>query len=262
MKRFLILICCILLLAGCGEEQVFITGDLYNLEIPVSDTEVLTISFPSSVKLLETDNNVYWEFDQDVNLRVMTNTDIGTSRKTDYDSVYHSKATVSKILDNCSIVVECPEYMNDTFVSILGKSSLNTNDITLEQDYRLESLPTYNNVEMCLDEHNFYMPLSSSENDFTLYLSAISNTGTDWLECWTKDCEISLLEKQMLTLVSVNTDADYVSWYMDDGTLYMEYGENICAAKRLSFNQWYIYYGSAYYKDYILQGLDLIHRAE
>lgn len=263
MRKLLCVISlCILFLTGCSEEQEFTTGELVPLEIPVSDTEVLTINFPSSLQLVETDNNVYWEFDQDVNVYVMSSTSKGTSSKTGYENVYHTKATVSKILDSCSIVIECPNYMNSSFVDILGKTKISTNDVVLEQDYRLESLPTYNNVEMLLDEHNFYMPVSSVENKRTLYVSAIANNGTDWLECWTKDCDVITLELQMLTLVVNNTDADYVSWYKDDTIMYMEYGNNICAAKRLSYNQWYIYYGSLAYKDYIMQGLDLIHRSE
>lgn len=263
MKKVIFLVCaCLLLFTGCGkEEKVFEPGELTYLSIPVSDTQKLCMRFPCETPVLNTDNNVFWNCEQNVNIYVMSSTYTGTALKTNYPDVYVRRDTVIKILDNCSIVVECESYMTSVFKELLGKAYLEDVDTQLEGDYRLETLPTYNNVEMCLDERNFYMPTNSVENSKTLYVSAIAVNGKDWIESWTKDVDYISLELMFLNLVSNNTEADYVTWYKDDDILYMEYGNNICAAKKLSYNQWYIYYGSMYYKDHILQGLDMIHRS-
>ena len=156
--------------------------------------------------------------------------------------------------------------MVETFVSCLGNAHVVPTDVALDDKYRIDILDTYNNVEMCFDEHNFYMPSGSLLNAKSIYMASIATHELDWIESWIKDCTEDEVIEMFKPMVILNTTDDdkHVTWYnnRDSGIIYMEYGNNICAAKQLSFNQWYIYTSSLYYKDYVLQGVNTIHRAE
>lgn len=262
MKKFLLLVAAIALsLCGCGEEQVFATGELYGLEIPLSSHKYLLTEFPSSLTLLETDNNVFWTFDHDVNLYAFPNSAITWKHNTDYEDVEKSSDSVTKYTDYGRIVIECPSYMQDTFVELLGNATVMYWEFPFVLSRQLKELPEYEEVEMALDERSFYMPLESSKNDKSIYLSALCTDGTDWIESWTKDVDGSTLILQLAEMAVCNSSTEF-DWYQSSDILYIECGDHICAAKALSYNQWCIYSASARYKNHVIQALYRIHRGE
>ena len=261
MKRILSVLCLLMVLTMCAcAEPPYTPSEFNTLSIVVSDKQDFRIQVPSDLTLVKTDNYNMWEFEEGVNIYVLTSKGAMSAKDTRYPNVFYSNNTLIADMDECSIVVEAPSRMLMYFLDALGTGELV--DWNKDFDHKVEEikyLPEYQTQFMKLDEKNFYMPADSTVNGHSLFQSSICTNGTDWLESWIKDVDYESLCDLAYNLVNNNESSDVI--YYDSGDrLYIECGNNVFGAVRLSYNQWYCYYGSVYYKDCILQGINTVHR--
>lgn len=261
MKRILTLFLSALLVlsvVACGEEYTY-TGT-QTLEIPIDDSHICTILLPQSLVLQETDNNTFWSFSEDVSLQLVTSTSPGTAKVYEESAgVYTTGDTVILLFDNSSLLCQCGAEKVDAIATLFCSKTVR--EAKYDVEYKtIEKMDFASGFEMVLDKHNFYMPVEATLGTTTVYMSSIYTVGTDWVESWVKDCSEDVLFTMMTTLALTNAGDTVVSWHATDDLHYMSCGNNVVGAKRLSGNQWYIYYASNAFSYYVQQGLTTLHR--
>jgi hypothetical protein len=258
MKKFIsILVVLSILLTGCSftksnSDSIKLSDATYTLEIPVADGKVFTIEVPTDLQIMATDNNVYFKFNNDIVMYATHNTE-SSSEVTKY--------AVSRQVEERYIFARCDGAVNrlkETF----GNGIIKDCDVKLYIETELKEFPEYMDMsdDMILYDNNLYMPDGCEENTVNIYTSELLCDGESWLESWIMDGTYDDIKDTLATYCITNSGSDKINyWYKDDNIVIMYSGDNIVAAKKLRYNEWYVYSGSAMYEDYILTGVDKVH---
>lgn len=267
-KRILPILLIICLIAGCGEEPISSnspTSDpIESIEVPVDAETVWAFDLPSGSQILETDNNSYWRLSDDTTIYL---TSLIGHATTEYDSstdVYTNSILVSKDFTDAekSICITPKNNKVTKWAKILSKGNKVSKKTQLFKELEVLELPTYIDVsdDMKMYDNNLYMPFGAIETQLDIYTAELICNGANWMECWIADGTMEELQDTLVNICICNSGLDQLdSWYQDEDTLYITAGNSILAAKKLRYNEWYIYYGSSMYKDYILTGISKVH---
>lgn len=256
--KLLFLLLCLTFLFGCNKNQEPVySGSTFSLEVPISDTEVYKINLPVELSIIETDNNNFWKFSDDSELYCLSTSSVNEATYDNETGLYVTYNSMCKQFDNCCIIIKSK---NTSLRTYLASGSFVDKKTELYKELELEHLPSYVEQEMAMTNSNLYMPMNSVEKQVNAYMVSMVTVGDSWLESWVIDGTLDEIKNHLCTLVLNNSGKEMLdSWYVNDDVLYLTAGNNIVGAKKLRYNEWYIYYGDASYKDYILQGIDKIH---
>lgn len=258
MKKILLVLLMALLLTGCGKESEF-SGNTQLLNIPISDTQVCTFGIPIELGISQTDNNVYWKLTDGTEIRRLTVTTPGTSvpSKT-FNDVYITDKSVLRTFDGCSVMITTSKQNVDVFETNLGSGSICDINMTLEKKKELEYLDAYADVEMELNDNNLLMPKDSIDCKIGTYMGAVFMENGSYIESFIKDGVADDILLCVNCLAKSNGE-EVVHWYKSNDKMYIETDNQIAAAIKLTYNQWYIYTATVDYKDHILYGMEHIH---
>lgn len=258
MKKILLLLLSLVLLCGCNEKEAPVySGATYSIEVPITATTAYVFNLPVELAITETDNNTYWLFSDGTRLYCLSEV---AYNYMSYDSVldvYTTSDSICKKFKDCGILlkntdVNLKHYLVDGKYEDRGNYVLNPDNRDLKPDYK--------QVEMFMTDSNLYMPEEAEEHLVNEFKVSMISDSKDWLESWVQDGKIEEIETKLITLALNNSSSDDIdSWYKDDEIVIYVSGDNIAAAKKLRYNEWYIYYGTYKYDDYIYQGLDKVH---
>ena len=248
--------------AGCAvtsTEETPVSSDTRRLQIPVGDDYLFEFNIPSDWNVSETDNNIYWKFSDSSTIYV---TDI-LDHFTEANDVglYVSDVSVVKDFDDEERSVCLNTTQTELLSGYMASGEIVDVDTELYKEYKLRNLPTYADKqdEMSLSGNNLYMPDGVVESSMDIYTSELLCDGADWLECWIADGKLDELRNHFVTTCLANSGESRIdNWYESEEILYLKAGGNILAAKRLRYNEWYVYYGSEKYEDYILTGINKV----
>lgn len=263
MKRlytFLMLIFLTLPLSGCGGGNVELSGSTKRLEILLNDTEFLCLDIPVELTVMKRDNIHYWEYTNDVGIYRMTSTN--TSAKLDEETgLYISDSAVIRNFDDCCVVVNCKGNLRDYFMEALSTATISTKDTNTYKEFGLEYLPKYESKAESMElVDDLYMPTGCEEVLYEIYVSRLYTEGDKWLQSTIVDAKFEDLKDNLVTMALMNSSPDKVQgWYESDDMFYCYSDGVIVGAKKLAFNSWYVYQGSAGMEDYILTGINKIH---
>lgn len=261
---FLLLSC--FCLSGCtkSDEAYTLSGNTVPLEIPVGDTESYRFEIPTEFVTVETDNNVYWKFSDGTTIYL---TQLINHTASEYDEslgIYTSDLTA--VIDfeeySKSICITTDTSYCSTIAEYLADGEIVEKDINLYVENELDELPTYVDMSdaMALSENNLYMPEAVQESAVGIYTADLYCDGTYWLESWIMDGTYDDIINKLTNICLNNSNVEYVDkWFYDDTHLLLFAGDNVLGAKKLRYNEWYIYYGSHNYFDHIMTGIEKVH---
>lgn len=259
MKRIILFVMClILLLTGCGATgETEYSGATKSIEILLKDNKILTLQIPVEMEVATTDNHYYWEFTNGTTIyRITSQVTLGTYNAE--QDIYLGNNTVSKNFEDCSVTIAFDSNVGNVLKPYLAQAAVTEKSATIPDYSRLESLPSYKEEEMIL-KGNCYMPPNTVDNPMNLD-SEVYLDGASWLQSWILDAKEEDMKTSLLTLAVLNTsDVFLKSSYESEDVYYYATDATIVAAKRLSYNSWYIYYGSSDMLDYILTGLEKVN---
>lgn len=252
-------------LAGCtsSDSGVILSGDTVTLQIPVSPTELFEVEIPKELSTFkETDNNLYWKLSDDTTIYRMSELSTLTTEYDEDTGLYVAPKTVIKEFGDGCIIVATSKELQPTFVECMSKGTVREVNTYLDYSNELEELPSYTVKEMEMTESNMYMPVGAREADSGYYTCSILSNGDTWLESWILDGSLKDIQNKLVTICLGNSgQTSLSSWYKTDDIIYLTAGDNVLAAKRLQYNEWYVYFGSVEYTDYILTGIEKVRRA-
>lgn len=267
-KHFLLLALVVLFVAGCGDAPISSnspTSDpIESIEVPVDAKTVWAFELPSGSNVLETDNNSYWRLTDDTTIYL---TSLISHTDAEYDEstgVYMNSVMTCKDFTEIgkSICITPKSSEIKKYAKILSKGDTVAKRTSLFTELEVASLPEYTDMsdDMKMYDNNLYMPFGAIETQLDIYTAELICNGANWIECWIADGTMEELQDTLVNICICNSGLDQLdSWYQDEDTLYITAGNSILAAKKLRYNEWYIYYGSSMYKDYILTGISKVH---
>lgn len=257
MKRFGLFILCLFILTGCGNKSEYpeLSDYTVNLEIPVSDSEVMSIPIPGNIATTqETDNHLYTKYLNDVKIYKISDTSEVGFKTTQYPGVLKSKTSVMYVSDDYCILVQCPSEYTSTFAKLLAKRELVEKNICLYTDNMLTEFPKHETMEdMIMLENNMYMPTESVAGVLDTGV-AVNFQGTSFIESYVQDGTYDQLIDEWSLLVLTNSVSTNVNWCTSEDIIYLESDEYCLVAKKLLYNQWYVYYGTKDWYDYMMTG--------
>lgn len=263
MKRlftFFFLFLLTLPLCSCSRGDVELSGATKRLEILLNDTEFLCLDIPVEFTVIKRDNIHYWEYTNDVGIYRMTSKN--TTAKLDEETgLYISDSAVIRNFDDCCVVVNCKGNLRDYFMKALSSATVSTKDVNTYKEYGLKALPSYESKADSMElVDDLYMPLNCEEMLYDIYVSRLYTEGDKWLQSTIVDAKFEDLKDNLVTMALINSSPDKVQgWYQSDDMFYCYSDSVVVGAKKLAFNSWYVYQGSAGMEDYILTGINKIH---
>ena len=258
MRNVIIMLLCLTLLSGCSkQEEPVYSGSTFILEVPINSTEVYEFSLPTELSIVETDNNNFWKFSDGSELYCLSTSSINDATYDEATDLYVTYNSMCKQFEECCIIIKTKATALRPY---LASGSFKNKRTELYRELELKHLPAYKEQEMAMTDANLYMPLNSVDHQVNAFMVSMVSNGNSWLESWVIDGTLDDIKDSLCTLALNNSNKDMLdSWYLSDDVIYLTSGSNIVGAKKLRYNEWYVYYGDVTYKDYILQGLDKIH---
>ena len=265
-KILLGIISCVSLLSGCSdissvdESQYAATSTFY---VPITQERLFRFYLPDVLQIVETDNNVYWKFSNGDQLFVMEPIDYSVSKLDEESGLYLTDTTIIKDFEDCCIYMQVQKGEVDILKNLLadGYTVKLKNELYVEK--QMSELPSYTDMSdsMFLSEHNLYMPEGVHDTMVNIYTAeVICKSPTSWLETWIIDGTFEDIYPQLCSIACTNSGVTEIDkWYSDDTIFYASAGNNIVCAKKLRYNEWYVYYGSSDFLDYILTGVNKVH---
>lgn len=250
-KLFLLIILTGTVLCGCGtEKEDAVIEEVRKLEVPVSDTEYISLTI-EDIPIVETDNHTFWELEDGTVISVST--DIA-SDKNSADNPF--TWLYNRTFEN-NLYMHVPDNKLWFYTSNLDALALGR-DLTLNNDVEIYELPDYVQKEMVLLSNNLYLPEGTEDNNVLGVTCSLYTAGTGWLKSYIYDGDFHDVSTSLVNIVLLNSGSGVDSWYYDGSILYITSGNNIIAAKKLQYNEWYVYYGSSEFRDYILTGVNTV----
>ncbi len=256
MKRIVALLLCMLcILCACGKGDTKKYTPKY-ISIPMGN-DVFTFELPK-VSVVETDNNVYWKFSDDVVLYVAaTHSTVLEEQYKDTD-VYTGKNSVSRTInDKFAISMSGDGSALEKYPEYLAKGTTKESKLPTKED-NLKSLPTFSNkTDMSITENGLYMP-NGAKATSSIYRAEIVCKDGEYLESFILDGKLEDIQDSLKTIASCNATGVaklYVSPDVKDRIFFYAVGNHIVVAKALSMNQWCVYNCTTAFADYALTGV-------
>lgn len=256
MKRVITLLLCFLcVLCACGKGGTKEHAPKY-VSIPMGN-DVFTFELPK-VSVVETDNNVYWKFSDDVVLYVAATHSTVLEEQYEDTDVYTSKNSVSRTINDkfaismsgdWSALKKYPEY--------LARGTTKTSELPVKEK-SLKSLPAFNSKsDMTITENGLYMP-KGAKTTSSIYRAEIICKDDEYLESFILDGKLEDIQDSLKTIASCNatgTAKSYISPNVKDRIFYYAIGNHVIVAKALTLNQWCVYNCTTAFVDYALTGV-------
>lgn len=257
-KNLFILVFICILLCGCSSEpEVLFSGVTRTIEVPISTGTLYSFEMPVELETISTDNHNFWEFNDGSEIYCMSGTNLTNMEYSKEYDLYENDTAFCKVFDDCYIIVTNGQ---DCIKEYLSKGVTREVNAVLYKELESDSLPAYEEQEMEMTKANLYIPLNSKDEQINAYMVSLVSTRDDWLESWLIDGTADDIVGDLCTLAMCNTNCTKIDkWYQSEDIIFITAENNIVAAKKLRYNEWYIYYGTTTYKDYILQGINKVH---
>lgn len=260
MKRFAVLIVCMLCLALCGCSHSGEELQTKVFEIAMDGDDVLGLKIPADWNLSEMDGFHYWKFNDDTTI-YRTKTPVVTGDKK--GECWYSTYAVSRNFDDYTITISTDKKMVDTVGEFLNKAKVAERSVAQYKERELEHLPEFQDYPMDMSSNGLYMPIEYNEVTSDVFTSCHSINGNSFITCWIMNYKLDDLKPMLNNLVTCNAGGKLSAWYENDSMYYAEAGNLVVAAKKLTYNQWCCYLASNdAYADYAIKALYMVTSAE
>lgn len=262
MKRLIPIILCMCMLCACAKNTNSDTAVKKCIYIPVDAGKALCMYLPK-VEVVESDNNVYWGFSDDVVLYVaMTHSTILEKQYKNTDVFYNGKSISRKISDTCAISMSGKKNTIDKYIIPLSRAKV----VDVRLPYKvetLEKLPEFEmHDDMIITDNGLYMP-DNFEFTSGINRAEIICDGSEYIESYVMDNKFEDIKTKLQTTVSCNAKGD-VQVYDSGGTsnriYYCRVGNHSIMCKALSMNQWIVYNCTDKFLDYALSGISVVSK--
>ena len=255
MKRIIPLLLCICILCACGKKNTEEYVPEY-ISIPIG-TETFTFELPR-VSIVETDNNVYWRFSDDVVMYVAASHSTVLEKQYKDTDVYTSNTSVSRTLnDKFAISMSGEKSALSKYADNLAAGEVTSGNLPIKEE-NLAELPAFDNKDdMTITDNGLYMP-EGAKTTSSIYRAEIICDGNEYLESFILDGKLEDIQESLKTIVACNSFGDaqmYLSPGVKDKIFYYAIGNHIIVAKALTMNQWCVYNCTTAFVDYALTGV-------
>lgn len=263
MKKILSLVLVLALLvtsSACGSSHKF-SGNTRLIDVVVGPGSIFKLPIPTELVTSETDNNLYWKFDDGSKLFITQHGDL-TGYKVNDAGIYVANESCCKSIGDKDIFIQAEHSKVDALSQYIAQGQTVEVKTDLDPKAEIKKLDTYvdKSSEMSMSMHNLYMPAGVQETMFNIYKAELVCSGEKWLESWVMDGKLNEIKPTLITLACANSNSDHVTSWYEDTSLFMASAGDVCIyAKKLKLNEWYVYYGSSNYRDYIMTGVSKIH---
>ncbi len=267
-KRVALVLCAgAIFLSGCGDtgstsEQVTASS----VQVPIESGLVWNVKLPEGVGVAETDNCVYWKFTDDTTMYCTDKISHIAAKYNKDKNIYTTSTGVSKDFTSKTLAINSANKSDvESYTTSMETGEESQVDTQLYKENRIEKLPSHIDMshDMEMTESNMYMPSNSTAPVLDVYKAELLCEGTDYLESWIQDGKLSEIESWLCTIAISNSgESSVTEWFKNDNTLLVKSGNHIVGAKKLKYNEWYIYSGTDKYEDYIITGLDKVHSSD
>ena len=250
-------------IAGCAKDKntdITLSGKAYSLQLPIGDTQTMSLKVPEEYGIVSSDNFTYWELSNDVTVYLSEILNHLPTDKTDISNLYINSKSLSYDYQSKTITVRCEKDTQDIFKRVLLDGQIYDTDVSLPGIVELSKLPKSTDVMMTLYDNNLYMPEGAQETKLDIYKALLHLNGRDFLLSWIQDGKFEEVRDKIINICLMNSDNDTVqSWYQNNEIFYAQSGNNVVGMKKLRANEWYIYSGTLPYNDYVITGLKKVH---
>lgn len=265
---FTILLCGCMTAINVTDDNIVANADgayVDTIEVPITDSYAYIIKLPKAMQVIETDNNVYWKLSDDITIYLTQPVNHTASEYDEETGVYVSNTSVMLDFDTNTLIMQTKQSNVDSLVECLCNGSRVLKDTSLPRDCETKDFPAYDDMSnyMELTSGNLYMPKDYEKTSLYFYTSELMCSGSEWLETWILDGNLEDIKDHLVNIALCNSGHALVSsWYYDGDIFIVQAGDNIVCAKKLRYNEWYVYSGSANYKDYMYTGIQKVHTSE
>lgn len=255
MKRYLsiILLATCLIMTGCKHEPEEVAT--VKFDIPLSGNMYCSLDIPDTWVLTEQNGLNYWCFNDLVNIyKSETQFDVGAK---DGQTTYSTYSVSRDFDDGTSVIISVDKAQLDTAGELLDNAEVKECSVMQYKELGLNSIPEYAQQEMVITENGLYMPVGYDYVTSNRFTGSHLMSGTDYITSWIMKYKLIDLKPFLHNVLMCNSpDSGISKWYESDDIYIAWSGNNVVAAKKLTYNLWYCYTATANtYNDYVIQAM-------